>query len=137
MKLMRYCQMPTIEVTTPILSRLALLDMCLEIADMAAGFGGEARAPGKAGVAQRLTHGAAAGAIARCIDIGFGHGACVGAAAEETAEMTFLVAPCGDFDRAVDAGIAVDDARGFQRIDHAERPIEPACMVLAFEMRAR
>ncbi len=51
--------------------------------------------------------------------------------------MSFLVAPRGDFDRAVDTGIAVDDARGFQRIDHAERTIEPACMVLAFEMRAR
>jgi hypothetical protein len=52
-------------------------------------------------------------------------------------EMPFLVAPCRDLDRAVDAGITVDDARGFERIDHAERPIEPAGMVLAFEMRAR
>ncbi len=50
---MRYCQMPTIEVTTPIFSpaalqRVALLDMGFEVADMAAGLGGEARAAGEA-----------------------------------------------------------------------------------------
>ena len=50
--------------------------------------------------------------------------------------MAFLVAPRGDLDSAVDAGIGVEHARGFERIDDAERAVEPAGMVLAFEMRA-
>ena len=49
--------------------------------------------------------------------------------------MPFLVAPGCNFDRAVCVRIAIDDAGGFERIDHAERPIEPARVVLAFEMR--
>ena len=51
--------------------------------------------------------------------------------------MAFLVAPGRDFDGAVDVRIAIDDAGGFERIDDAERSIEPARVVLAFEMRAR
>ena len=51
--------------------------------------------------------------------------------------MSFLVAPCRDFDGAVDVRIGIDHARGFERIDDAERPIEPAGKILAFEMRAR
>ena len=51
--------------------------------------------------------------------------------------MAFLVAPCRDLDGAVDIRIGIDDAGGFERIDDAERSIEPARVVLAFEMRAR
>ncbi len=51
--------------------------------------------------------------------------------------MAFLVAPCCDFDGAFGVRIGVDDAGGFQRIDDAERAIEPAGVILAFEMRAR
>ena len=75
-------------------------------------------------------------AVARGVDIGFGDRADIGPAAEETAEMSFLVAPGCDFDRAVDIRIGIDDAGGFERIDDAERPIEPARIVLAFQMRA-
>ena len=49
--------------------------------------------------------------------------------------MPLLVAEHHD----VDAGIAarlLDRARGFQRVDAAERAVEPAGMVLAFQMRA-
>ena len=51
--------------------------------------------------------------------------------------MPFLVAPGRHFDRAACIRIAIDDAGGFERIDHAKRSIEPARMVLAFEMRSR
>ena len=50
--------------------------------------------------------------------------------------MAFLVAPAGDFDRAVHVGVAVQHARGFQGVDDAEGTIEPAGMVLALQMRA-
>ena len=50
--------------------------------------------------------------------------------------MSFLVAPCRDFNGAVDVRVGIDDAGGFERIDDAERPIEPASEILAFEMRA-
>jgi hypothetical protein len=51
--------------------------------------------------------------------------------------MAFLVAPGGDLDRAGRVRIGIDDARSFGRIDHTKRSIEPAGVVLAFEMRAR
>ena len=50
--------------------------------------------------------------------------------------MSFLIAPGRDLDGAVDARIGIDDAGGFERIDDAERAIEPARKILAFEMRA-
>jgi hypothetical protein len=49
--------------------------------------------------------------------------------------MSFLVAPCRDFDGAVDVRVGIDDASGFEGIDDAERPIEPAREILALEMR--
>jgi hypothetical protein len=50
--------------------------------------------------------------------------------------MAFLVAPRRDLDGAFDIGIGIEHAGGFQRIDDAKRPIEPARIVLAFEMGA-
>ena len=134
--------MPTMEVTTPIASfalssALALLDMRLEIADVPPAFGPGARPAGKPGLAQGFPHGFAAGAVARGVDLVLGDAADIGPAAEELAEMAFLVAPCRDLDGAADARVGIDDAGGFQRIDDAERPIEPARVILAFEMRAR
>ena len=52
-----------------------------------------ARAAGEACLAERLAHGPVTVAVARGIDIGLGHVADIGPAAEETAEMAFLVAP--------------------------------------------
>ena len=133
--------MPTIEVTTPILSPelssvSTLLDMCFEISDMPPAFGAHARTAGEAHAIKCLAHGACAVAVARGVDIGLGDGADVRPAAEETAEMSFLIAPCRDFDRAAKVGVGIDDAGGLQRIDDAKRPIEPARIILAFEMRA-
>ena len=73
--------------------RLALFDMRLEIADVAAAHRAQARAAGKADGGKRLAHGAAVVAVARGVDVGFADGADKGAAAEELAEMAFLVAP--------------------------------------------
>ena len=50
--------------------------------------------------------------------------------------MSFLIAPCCDFNGAIDARIGIDYAGGLQGIDDAKRPIEPARKILAFEMRA-
>ena len=117
--------------------RLALLDMRLEISDVPPAFGRGARPAGKPGLAQGVAHGPAAVAVARGVDLRLGDAADIGPAAEEAAEMAFLVAPCRDLDGAVDVRIGIDDAGGFERIDDAERPIEPARKILAFEMRAR
>ena len=78
---------------TAAFKRPALLDMRLEISDMPPAFGLGARPAGKTGVAQGVPHGPAAAAVARGVDIVFGDAADIGPAAEETAEMAFLVAP--------------------------------------------
>ena len=124
------------DAETAAFERLALFDMGFEISDMPPAFATAAGAAGEAGVAQRVTHALAAVAVACRIDIGFGDAADIGTAAEEVPEMPFLVAPGRNFDRAVCRRIAIDDAGGFERIDHAERSIEPARVVLAFQMRA-
>src|SRR5262249_28216865 len=118
------------------LQPLALFDMSLEIADVAAALDGDACSPRKACACECLTHGAIAGAVARGVDICFAHPADKGAAAEERAEMAFLIAPGSDFHRAFDARVGVEHTRGLQRIDDAERTVEPARIVLAFEVRA-
>jgi hypothetical protein len=50
--------------------------------------------------------------------------------------MSFLVAPCRDFDGAIDISIGIDHARGLERVNDAEGTIEPAGIILTFEMRA-
>ena len=80
--------------------RLALLDMRLQISDMPAGFGRYARPAGKPHIAQGLTHGPAAGAIARGVDVRLSHATNIGSAAEEVTEMSFLIAPRCDLDGA-------------------------------------
>ena len=141
-KVIRYCQMPTMEVTTPMLS--APLSSVWPCSIWASRYpicrprsARDARPAGKADLAQRVAHGAAAVAVARGVDVSLGQGADIGPAAEETAEMAFLVAPGCDLDGAFDARVGIDDAGGFERIDDAERPIEPAGVILAFEMRTR
>ena len=73
--------------------RLSLLDMRLEISDVPAAFGRYARPAGKTRLAQRFPHGPAAVAVACGVDVSFGERADIGPAAEETAEMSFLIAP--------------------------------------------
>ena len=117
--------------------RLALLDMGLDISAMASAFDVDACPAGESSLAQRIAHGLAAAAVARRIDIRLRDTADIGPAAEEAAEMSFLVAPGCDFDSAAGIGIGIDDPGRFERVDDAERPIEPAGIVLAFEMRSR
>jgi hypothetical protein len=76
-------------------------------------------------------------AVTRGIDVSLGEGADIGPAAEETAEMAFLVAPGCDLDGALDVRVGIDDSGGFERIDDPERTVEPAGIILAFEMRTR
>ena len=75
------------------LQPVALLDMRLEIADVTSALDGKACASGKAGALQRLAHAAIGVAVARGVDVRFRDEADKGAAAEEGAEMAFLVAP--------------------------------------------
>src|SRR5207247_2133184 len=84
-----------------------------------------ARPAGKTYVAQGLPHGPVAVAVPCGVDVRLGHAADVRPAAKETAEMSFLIAPCRDFDGAVCVRIRIDDAGGFERIHNAKRPIEP------------
>ena len=117
--------------------RAALLDMRLEVSNVPPAFGHCAWAACKTHVAQRLAHGFSTGAVACGVDIGLGDAADIRSAAKETSEMSFLVAPCRNFNGAVCAQIEIDHAGGLEGIDDAKRPIEPAGVVLAFEMRAR
>src|SRR4051794_19047117 len=117
--------------------RLALLDMGLEVADVATRLRLAAGAAGKPDTLQSLAHAAVCVAIARGIDLGLAQGPDIRAAAEEAAKMAFLVAPGGDFDSALGGGIWIEHAGGFQRVDDPERPIEPASIVLALQVRAR
>src|SRR4051812_18801553 len=75
---------------TAAFQRVALLDMRLEISDMPPGLDRHARSVRKTHVAQRLAHGAAGGAVARRIDVGFGERADIRPAAEKMSEMAFL-----------------------------------------------
>ena len=118
------------------LQRLALLDMGLQVADMPPALDADAWPAGKPDLTQGVAHGATAGTVTRGVDLGFGHAADIGSAAEETSKMSFLVAPRSDLDGAFDIGIGIEHARRFQRIDDAKRPVEPARIVLAFEMGA-
>ena len=128
------------EVTTPIArptlsSRWPLLDMGLEIPNVPSAFGRDAWAVRETGLTQRFAHGPATAAVARGVDIGFGDVADIGAAAEETSEMSFLIAPRRDFNGAFEVRVGIENARGFEGVHDAKRPIEPARVVLAFEMR--
>jgi hypothetical protein len=51
--------------------------------------------------------------------------------------VSFLVAPGGNLDRAFERGIGIEHAGRFERVDDPERAVEPAGVVLAFEVRSR
>src|SRR5258708_19501245 len=89
---------------------------------------------GKTDIVQYGAHGPAAGAVAGGVDNRVGYIANVRPAAQEASEMSFFIAPSRDLDGTFYGRIGIDDAGGFERIDHAERPIEPARVILAFEM---
>src|SRR6185436_14443741 len=88
-----------------------------------------------AGGMKRLAQRRAVVLVLRSVDILFGEHAGERLRAEERAEMPLLVGKHNH----VDAGIAarfLKRARGFERVDAAERAVEPAGMVLRFQMRA-
>src|SRR5579864_145260 len=126
---------PDAEMRT--LKRASLLDVGLEISDMAASLGNLSRTVGKPGSANRLAQGPSVGPVACRVDLLFGDIADIRAAAEEMAEMTFFVAPASDLHRALDAWIVIDHPRRFERVNNAKGAVEPAGEVLALQMRAR
>jgi hypothetical protein len=79
--------------------------MRLKVTDIAAAFGLRARAAGQADFAQGVAHGSIAVTIARGVNVALGKAADIRPAAEETAEMAFLVAPRGDFDGTLHARV--------------------------------
>jgi hypothetical protein len=117
--------------------RPALLDVGFEIADMAPALDPGTRTTRQTHLSQRLPHGAVGIAIPCGVDIRLGHVTNIRPATEEMAEMSFLIAPCCDFNGAADGRVGVDDAGGFQCVDHAKRAIKPAGKILTFEMRSR
>src|SRR5207253_1091850 len=98
------------------------LDMRLEEPGVAGGIDGQARAPGKARARERFAHRRAAGAVAGPLDVLLGEQADERAAAEEVAEMPFLVAERRDVDAEMRGRrILGDGARRLERVDDAER----------------
>ena len=49
--------------------------------------------------------------------------------------MSFLIAPGRDLNSAVEVRVGIEKAGGFEGIDDAKRSIEPARVILTFEMR--
>jgi hypothetical protein len=105
----------------------------LDIAHVSSALGLCARTAGQA----RLPQGAVAALVARGVNACLGHLADVRPAAEKVTKMSFLIALCRNFNGAVDSWIGIDEACGFERIDDAKRPVQPAGEVLAFQMRPR
>src|SRR6266702_286330 len=100
--------------------RVSLLDMRLQISDVPSRLSSDARASGEPYIGERLAHGAAAGAVARGIDVGLGHLPDIRAGAEKMAKVSFLVAPSSDFDGAIQRRIGIEDPRGLDRVDVAD-----------------
>src|SRR5262249_60663080 len=97
-----------------------------------------ARAARVAGLRQRLAQKRAFGAVARLVDVFFAQHADKRAAAHEVAEVAFLVGERHDVDAKPGAGrLFGERARSFERVDQAERAVEPAGVVLRLDVRAR
>ena len=117
--------------------RGALLDMRLEVAGVTGWIDRQPWAARVAGLRQRFAHRRAAGAVARLIDVRFGEHPDERAAAHEVAEMPFLVAERRDIDAEAGAGRVLGEGpRRLQRVDDAERAVEPAGMVLRLDVGA-
>ena len=110
--------------------------MRFEITDVPSALGAGSGSAGEACALDGFSHRATAVAIARGVDIGLAHRADIGSTAEKMAEMAFLITPGGDFNGRVGRWVGIDDSGRFERIDHAERTVEPARKVLTLEMGA-
>src|SRR5581483_10683514 len=102
----------------------------------ALGLDGEARTSSPGRRLERVTHRRAVVLVLCLVDVGFAEQAGERFRAEERSEVPLLVAEHRDIDADI-AACFLDGTRSFQRVDAAERAIEPARMVLRLEVRAR
>src|SRR5439155_11141374 len=115
---------------------IALLDMRFEIAHIALRIEPLAWPAGKPGLGER---GAQQHAVAAAPGLDLALRQCVGEgpAAEHIAEMAFLVGPGDRLDAEPgESWSRGDGARQFERVDDAERAVEPAAMRLGLAVRA-
>ena len=132
---MRHCQIATMPVTTP--TRSPALSSCVPCSICISkkplwrpGSSCDARQAGQARRGQRVAQRRAVVAAAAAVDLCLGQLADDGFAAEEAAlEMSFLIGEGADIHRQ-------PGARQRHPGHHAERAIQPARLVLAFDMAA-
>ena len=111
--------------------------MRFAIAPVAVGLHALARPVGEPRALQGVAKRRAVIAVPGLVDILLAQKADEGSAADERAEMALLVAPGRDVDAHVaHIRILTERPRRLEPVDDAERTIEPAGMVLAFDMRA-
>ena len=96
-----------------------------------------ARPAGEPGALERGAQRRAVVAVAGPVDLGLVELAHERAAAGEVAEVPLLVGEAHDVDVApAKRGVGLERARDLDAVDHAERAIEPAGVVLGFAVRA-
>src|ERR1043166_5847557 len=119
------------------LERVALLDVRLEVTGVARRIDLQPRSARVAGVRQRVAQGRAFGAVARLVDVLFAEHADERTAAHEVAEVALFVGEGDHVDAQPGGGFVLSErARRLERVDHAERAVEPAGMVLRLDVRA-
>ncbi|WP_431269689.1 hypothetical protein [Dankookia sp. P2] len=132
---MRHCQMATMPVTTPACSPARsslrpLLDVHLEEALVAALLQLHARLVGEARCGQRAAQRRTVAPVAAAVDLVIRQQTEDGAAAEEaTFEMSLLIGEGDDIDRQ-------PGPRQGEAGDHAECAVQPAGVILGFDMAA-
>ena len=116
--------------------RVALLDMRLEETLVPPFLVAHARFTCEPDLLQRLAQRLAVIAVGGGVDLALFKDAEEGFRAEERTVMALLVTQGNDIDAAIgEAAVIGNGASGFQPVDHAERTVEPAGMVLALQMR--
>ena len=120
------------------LQPVALLDVGFQIAGIRLRIDHHARPACEARLAQRIAQGNAGRAVHALVDVALRQLTARRTAAQKEAEVPLLVAPGADIDAVIrKSRIGLDRPRRLQRIDDAQRPIEPPGIVLALQMRPR
>src|SRR5262249_44154892 len=115
---------------------IALFDMRFEITDVARWIELIARAAGEPRFGQGGAQRNAIAVFAR-VDLALRQRAGERTAAEHVTEMAFLIGPGDRFDpKRRERRVSGESARQFERVDDAERAIEPTAMRLCFAVRA-
>ena len=139
---MPYCQIATIAVTTPMRfsspsSEVALLDVRLEERCRSA----PARSRGAAGPRNRRLAAPRAAACRRVLFFALSTSASVSRPVNDFEPRNEPKCPSSSANTTTSTPVSPPASliarAGFQRVDAAERAVEPAGLVLAFEMRAR